>query len=98
MLDITHTPDGDIELGTGDMAYSESTNQHKRDIVLADKGHYKEVPEAGVGAANFVHDTNPENLLRSIRKEFTKDGMKVKNIGIIRGQIINDAEYENSNR
>lgn len=98
MLDITHTPDGDIELETGDLAYSESTGQHQQDILLSDKGYYKEAPAAGVGVLSYLQDTDPENLLRSIRKEFTKDGMKVKKVAISAGKYKADAEYENSNR
>ena len=47
MLDITQTADGDVELGTGDLTYTESTGQHKRDLLLADKGHFKENPDRG---------------------------------------------------
>ena len=48
MIDITHTEDGDVEVGTGDLTYTESTGQHKRDLLLADKGHFKENPDRGV--------------------------------------------------
>lgn len=98
ITDITNTESGDVELGTGDLTYTESTGQHKRDILLADKGHYKEVPAVGVGAANFVHDTEPENFYRTVLKECAKDGMKVKDVRMNNGNLTIDAEYANNNR
>lgn len=97
MVDIAYTKDGDIQLETGDVVYIGSTGQHQRDILIANKGCYKESPAVGVGILGYLQDTDPENLLRSIRKEFTKDGMKVKSVGTENGQIKVDAEYENSN-
>lgn len=96
MIDIAHTPNGDIELGTGDLVYAESTEQHQQDILVADQGHYKEFPETGVGIMNFLQDNDPENLLRTIRKQFTKDGIKVRHIGIEQNQIHVTAGYENN--
>ena len=96
MLDITHTEDGDVELGTGDVTYTESSGQHKRDLLLADKGHFKETPASGVGAFNFMHDTDPENFYRTVRKECSKDGMKVKDVNQVDGELVIDAEYESS--
>lgn len=80
--DIKQTENGDIDLSIGDMLYTESTRQHQKDLLLADKGHYKETPEAGIGALNYLNDTEPENLYRAIRKEFTRDGMKVIKVNI----------------
>lgn len=98
MHDITFTQDGDVELGLGDITYTESTGQHKRDLLLSDRGHVKEFPGVGIGVNNFLHDTDPENFFRTIRKECTKDGMKVYRVGAEAGEIIIDAEYENNNR
>lgn len=94
MIDIAHTSDGDIDLLAGDILYTESTGQHQRDILLSGKGHYKENPELGVDAMEYVNDNEPENLLRAIRKEFTRDGMKVTKVSM--DHTI--ASYEESNR
>ncbi len=88
--DIKQTENGDIDLSTGDMLYTESTRQHQKDLLLAGKGHYKETPEAGVGAASYLNDNEPGNLFRAIRKEFTRDGMKVTKISMNR----TEAYYE----
>lgn len=93
MIDIGHTANGDIDLQASDILYAESTGQHQRDILLADKGHYKESPETGVGALEYMNDNEPDRLLRSIRKEFTRDGMKVSKVSL--DNVV--AEYEESN-
>lgn len=93
MIDIGHTANGDIDLQADDILYAESTGQHQRDILLADKGHYKESPETGVGALEYMNDNEPDRLLRSIRKEFTRDGMKVSKVSL--DNVV--AEYEESN-
>lgn len=93
MIDIQHTTTGDVDLSTGDMIYCESTWQHQRDILLSAKGHYKETPEMGVDALNYVNDVEPENLFRAIRKEYTRDGMKVVKVSM--NQTV--AHYEESN-
>lgn len=97
MIDIANTSEGDIDFSSGDIVYVESTGQHQQDILLSDKGHYKEVPATGVGIINFLHETDPENLLRSVHKEFSRDGMKVKKVSINGGKIIPEAGYENDN-
>lgn len=94
MIDIQHTESGDIDLSTGDLLYTESTGQHQRDILLSGKGHYKETPEQGVDALEYVNDNDPENLFRAIRKEFTRDGMKVTKVSMDNTV----AQYEESNR
>lgn len=93
MIDIGHTANGVIDLQAGDILYAESIGQHQRDILLADKGHYKESPETGVGALEYMNDNEPDRLLRSIRKEFTRDGMKVSKVSL--DNVV--AEYEESN-
>lgn len=96
--DIKQTQDGDIDLSSGDILYEESTDRHKQDILIADKGHYKGSPETGAGLVNFLHDENPENMLRTIRQECTKDGMKVQKVAMLSSGIQILAEYENRNR
>ena len=97
MLDIKQTANGDVHLETGDLVYSESTEQHQQDILIADKGHYKESPDMGVGILNFLQDNDPENLQRTTRKQFVKDGMKVEKISIKQGSVSTTARYESGN-
>lgn len=94
MSDYKHTSKGDLDLSSGDLQITESTDQHQRDLLLSDKGHIRDKPEAGVGAVNFMIDNNPEELLRATRKEFATDGMKVKRVGF--NTYTNDLEVEAS--
>ena len=64
MLDITQTADGDVELGTGDLTYTESTGQHKRDLLLADKDILKKTRTGAWGLS--ISSEIP------IRKSFTE--------------------------
>lgn len=97
MIDIKFTSEGDIDLNAGDVTYQESTKQHKWDILMTNKGHFKECQAVGVGTLNFINDTEPENLFRTIRKECVKDGMKVTDVIMTNGELTIDAEYENNN-
>ena len=47
MIDILQTSDGDVEL-TDDLVWTEPTEQHKRDLLLASQGDFKESPAVGV--------------------------------------------------
>lgn len=97
MTDVRHDDNGDLDISTGDIRYATSDYQHQKDILLAHKGHYKAHPETGVAIADHVNETDPENLLRSIKKEFAADGMKISRVTInATGQLETDASYENS--
>lgn len=87
--------DCDLDFSAGDLQYTESTGQHQRDLILADKGHIRDSPECGVGSINYIQDEDREDYLRTVRKELSKDGQRVKSIYETEtGQIIIDAEYE----
>lgn len=87
--------DYDLDFSTGDLQYVESTGQHQRDLILADKGHIRDMPERGVGSVNYIQDEDREDYLRAVRKELAKDGKRVKSTYETQtGQIIVDAEYE----
>jgi hypothetical protein len=80
MIDIKFTPEGDIDMTSGDFQYVESTEQHQRDILLAAKGHFKSAPEIGVDAFRYINEINPDAFFRSVRREFARDGMKIKSM------------------
>lgn len=95
MLDIKLTPVGDVDFSSGDIYLSEPTEQHKRDLILSTQGSNKEFPTVGIGAINYIHDREPTNFMRAVRKEFSRDGMKVREVSIKNGELITDAAYEN---
>jgi hypothetical protein len=93
MIDIKQTETGDIDLSTKDIFYGESTDQHQRDILLSGKGHFKDNPLTGVDAASYLNDDNINDLLHAARKEFSRDGMRVKSLSVIKGELNVIAEY-----
>lgn len=68
MTDIKHTDTGDLDLSMGDLQYTTSDYQHQKDILLSRKGYYKEFPVMGVDILEHVNETEPEALLRAIKK------------------------------
>lgn len=97
MNDILLTSAGDVEL-TDDLTRIEAAEQHKRDLLLASPGDYKEHPVIGVDALSFLHDADPAEFLRTVRRQCEKDGMRVDAIEYdTTGELIIDAEYEDGN-
>ena len=94
MNDLLFDDDLDLQIAGGDLVVGESTAQHQKTLILADKGEFKEVPMRGVGAHRFLEDHSPDNLAREIRVEFAADGMKVNKIKIADDLTIQvDANY-----
>lgn len=96
MKDILQAADGDLDFSSGDLQINESTEQHVRDLLLLDKGQLKETPAAGIGAIDYLHDSNPDDFLRVVRQELGRDGMKVEEVCMQGGELKITGEYENS--
>lgn len=100
MIDILHTPDGDIDLSSGDLVWCDTeraTDQHKRDILLASPGDFKESPTVGVGAAEYLNDEAPGLFLREVRKQMQADGIRIKRVAFAAdGELEIQGSYENS--
>jgi hypothetical protein len=85
---------GDIDLSTGDINIIDATLQHQRDLILTAQGEMKHAPDRGVGIEDFFNDEEPEDMLRKIRQQLIKDGMKVKSIGMEGQQVKLNGYYE----
>lgn len=97
MIDIKQAADGDLDLTTGDIAMTEPTEQHKRDILLSSQGDVAESPLTGVGLMDYINAEDDGTMLRSISQQMQRDGIKIKLVGFdIDGQLIIDGEYENN--
>lgn len=99
MIDYKQNKDNDCDLdfSSGDLEYTESTEQHQRDLILAAQGHIRDMPDRGVGSINYLLDNDKEHYLRAVRIELAKDGQKVRSVGESEtGTIYVDAAYENS--
>jgi hypothetical protein len=94
MTDFLLDENFDLLIVDGDLVVGESTAQHQKILILADKGEFKDVPMRGVGARRYLEEHTPDNLAREIRQEFAADGMTVKKIQIASDLIIQvEANY-----
>ena len=97
MIDILQTSTGDVEL-SDDLIRPEAPEQHKRDLLLARQGEFKEAPTVGVACVSILHDTDPADFLRTVRKQCERDGMRVDAVDYATdGTLTISAEYDDSN-
>jgi len=92
-MDIALTSDDDLLTGSGDFNIQESTAQHQRQLILNNKGDFKQNPTMCVGALDYLDDENFRDLIRAVSVEFTKDGMDVKGVRLTPAGVINSDAY-----
>jgi hypothetical protein len=84
--DLLYRDDGDIAVADGDLVIGFSDEQHVQDILVANKGDYKENPVTGVGIINYLDAPfslkERDNLRRGIMLQLEADGVKEVNINI----------------
>ncbi len=94
MIDIGLNVGYDLVIGNGDFSSAESTAQHQQQLIVNNKGDFKQHPTICVGAINYMDDEHFQSLIRAISVEFTKDGMDVKSVQLSSLGVINsDAFY-----
>lgn len=75
--------DMDLAINNGDLDLGESTQQHQRDLLVAEPGDFKESPAIGVGIlTQLLDDQQPDQMRRQITREFEKDGMKINHMNL----------------
>jgi hypothetical protein len=85
----------DLAIVAGDFSMVESTAMHQQQLILNNKGDFKQNPTICIGAFDYLDDENFQNLIRTISVEFTKDGMDVKSVGLTsNGTVKSDAFYQ----
>ena len=95
MIDIGLDETEDLRIAAGDFLSQESTAQHQRQLILNNKGDFKQFPTICVGAFEYFDDENFQGLIRAISIEFARDGMDVKSVNLSPGGVINsDAFYK----
>lgn len=95
MKDIAVKENGDIYLGD-DIELKDTTDYHKKNVLLIKPGDLKHAPEIGVHIRNYINTNQKETLLRAIRRNFLKIGLNVVSLRIESGILIEDSEYENN--
>lgn len=94
MQDILVNDSGEVVVVNGDFKIGFSNQQHKKHLLLFEKGSIKENPTACVGAANFLENEDEAALYREINIQFAGDGMEVSKIEVQNSKIIVDADYK----
>jgi hypothetical protein len=93
MIDIGLTDTADAAIAAGDFTTTESTGQHQKQLILNNKGDFKQNPSLCVGVFEYFDDEQMQNLVRAISVEFTKDGMNVKSVLLDQAGVINTDAY-----
>lgn len=86
MQDILLTNELNLSFLNGDFIAAESTSQHQKLLLLAQKGNYLQNPDIGVGVESYLNDER-DGLAVEIRSQFEMDGMKVAKLQL-NGTII----------
>lgn len=82
--------DMDLSIVDGDFEWGESTQEHQRDILLATKGSFRQVPDVGVGVVQeLLNDASYEDIRRTMQGEMEKDGMAVRRL-----KSVHQGEFE----
>lgn len=91
--DYILTPEGDLKIQNGDFVIGDATTDNQRLLLMAEKGEWKHAPLAGVGLRSYIDDEKPEEMLREVRRQFTRDGMKVKQLEYVGGKLKFESPY-----
>ena len=93
--DIILNDNLDLKTRNGDFEVSESTLQHQKLLLLAQKGEWREYPRVGIGIQNYIEDDALGDLYQEIQKQYTRDGMQIDKLRVLQdGKIDVEAEYE----
>ena len=94
MMDIALDAGYDLVYEAGDFVKTESTATHQQQLILNNKGDFKQSPTACTGVFNYMDDEHFRELIRGISIEFAKDGMDVISVKLTPdGVIRSDAFY-----
>jgi hypothetical protein len=78
VFDFKVAEDGDLAIINGDIDLGESTLQHQHNLLLSEKGEYKQYPTVGVGIINYLSDDADANDLQTaIQRELEADGVDI---------------------
>jgi hypothetical protein len=84
----------DMQTNNGDFIIVESTAEHQRQLLLNDKGEFKENPTTCVGVYNYLDDEGLQELSRDVTVVYAEDGMTVNSVQLAPdGTLDIDANY-----
>lgn len=94
MRDIAVKNNGDVAFVDGDITSADTTDFHKKNVLLAKPGDFKHAPEIGVHIRNYINTNRTETLLRAVRRNFLKIGLDVVSLSIDQGVLTETSRYE----
>lgn len=88
---------GDLDIKNGDLVIDYSDQQHIEDLLVSEKGDFKQSPLTGIGLLNYINaPLTKENRLaleKEIRLQLLADGFEIKQVEIgTEGSVNIDAE------
>lgn len=93
-IDIALAND-DTDIVNGDFYMTESTREHQRQLLLNEKGDFKENPSVCVGAFSYLMNDNMQELAAEASRQFARDGMDgITSKLLPNGQIQVDGYYK----
>lgn len=93
MTDIILNELEDLKIQNGDFVIAESTAQHQRQLLLSNKGDYKQNPTIGVGAFSYFDDEHMHDLVRAVSMEFARDGMDVRQVQLHKQGVLQSIAF-----
>ena len=72
----------DLDIKTGDFAVTESTSTHQKELLLCNKGEFKQNPLVCVGAIEFIDSDDSGDFIREVSQQFLADGMDFTSLNI----------------
>jgi hypothetical protein len=79
----------------GDLEVNESSNQHQSMLIQGGVGFVRHFPVVGASLSEQILAENPDDLIIRIKKSYKLDGLNIKSINIVSGNLQIDASYEN---
>lgn len=94
MRDYLSDDNGDLQFESGDLVTGDSTFDAIRKLMEINRGELHYAPVLGVGVKNYMHDTNPGDLMREVKQQVAADGGQVERITYKDGELEINANYE----
>lgn len=80
----------------GDWIVLESEQQHIEDIIVSNKGEFRQFPLLGVGGLNFLNSTlSIDDIRKRISRQLEYDNFNVENISLLRDGSIRVVARQN---
>lgn len=97
MKDLLLNTTGDLIISNNDLVIGDSNMQHQEVLIISQPCSFKESPDVGIGAEDFLNGEDDTLLPVVTREQFIRDGQVVKSIGYNSqtGDLTYDANYNN---